>query len=629
MRASCRGFGGLETARGPRHPAEMTPLRTVRALGPGSAPAPRRRVLLRSSAPAAALAMLLAALTPAAATAQADPAAIRVVLPGSTSLSGNYLAARLAGSARDMAAGAEFYKEALAADPDNAQLIERAFTLALASGDVDEAVALAGRLPPRADTNRLAGLAQAVMDLQRGDNAAARRVVSENARGPLADLTAALVGAWTYAAEGDRAAALNRLDTLRGPDLYTAFTTFHGGIIADYLGDHVEARRRLAVAYDNEPAMLRVVDAYARALARDGAAKEAEGVLDRYTATVGTHPIIVQLKADIAAGKTPAPLVEKPAAGVSEALFALGSAISREGSEEIAAAYLQLALVLDPDSGLAAMALAGLHEQLEQSEEAVAILETIPPTSPLSRDARRQLGLNLNALERPDEARSVLDALVKEDPSDLEGVIALGGVLRSRDLFAEAAEAYTLGIGSVKTPDRRHWTLYYQRGISYERSKQWEKAEADFKRALELYPDHPLVLNYLGYSWIDMGRNLDQALAMVQKAVDLRPTDGFIIDSLGWAYYRLGRYEEAVAELERAVEMMPDDPVVNDHLGDAYWMVGRRLEARFQWSHARDNDPDPAELEKINAKLEKGLPPPTPATAADAGATPAPTPTPN
>jgi tetratricopeptide (TPR) repeat protein len=607
----------------------MQPIRSDRAVRPRSAPASHRRFTLQTRVPAAALAIVLAALTPAAATAEADPAAISIVLPGSTSLSGNYLAARLAGAVRDLAAGAEFYQEALADDPDNPQLIERAFTLALASGDIDEAVALAGRLPPRADTNRLAGLAQAVIDLQQGDTADARKIVAEHARGPLADLTAALVSAWTFAADGDRAAALNRLDTLRGPDLYTAFTTFHGGIIADYMGDHAEARRRLAIAYDNEPSMLRIVDSYARALARDGAAKEAIGVLNRYTATVGTHPIITALRAEIEAGKTPGPLVSDANAGVAEALFALGTAVSREGSEEIAAAYLQLALVLEPDSGLAAMALAGLHERLEQSAEAVAILERIPKSSPLSRDARTQLGLNLNALDRVDEAKTVLTTLVAEDPSDLEAVVALGSVLRSRDLFAEAAEAYGRGIDSVKTPDRRHWTLFYQRGISYERSKQWDKAEADFQRALELYPDQPLVLNYLGYSWIDMGRNLDQALDMVRKAVDLRPTDGYIIDSLGWAFFRLGRYEESVAELERAVELMPNDPVINDHLGDAYWMVGRRLEARFQWSHARDSDPDAETLPKILAKLKDGLPAPTPATAADASGPPKPANTPN
>ena len=91
-------------------------------------------------------------------------------------------------------------------------------------------------------------------------------------------------------------------------------------------------------------------------------------------------------------------------------------------------------------------------------------------------------------------------------------------------------------------------------------------------------------MNYLGYSWVDMNMNLDEALDMIRKAVDLRPSDGYIVDSLGWAYYRLGRFDEAVRELERAVSLKPDDPVLNDHLGDAYWRAGRKLEATFQWA---------------------------------------------
>jgi len=182
-------------------------------------------------------------------------------------------------------------------------------------------------------------------------------------------------------------------------------------------------------------------------------------------------------------------------------------------------------------------------------------------------------------------------------------------VLRSNDLFAEAVTAYTGGIDTLTRPDRRHWVLYYQRGICYERLKQWPQAEADFRKALELQPQQPLVLNYLGYSLVDMGKNLDEGLSMIRKAVELRPTDGYIVDSLGWAYYKLGRYEEAVTELERAVEMLPDDPVINDHLGDAYWRVGRRLEAKFQWAHARDMKPEATALAEIQAKLANGLPP--------------------
>jgi Flp pilus assembly protein TadD len=132
-------------------------------------------------------------------------------------------------------------------------------------------------------------------------------------------------------------------------------------------------------------------------------------------------------------------------------------------------------------------------------------------------------------------------------------------------------------------------------------------------------------MNYLGYSWVDKNMNLEEALEMIQRAVELRPSDGYIVDSLGWAYYKLGRFEDAVRELERAVSLRPEDPVLNDHLGDAYWRVGRRLEATFQWSYARDLKPEPDVLAEVEKKLQKGLPPITASTAQDA---PAPKPKP-
>ena len=160
--------------------------------------------------------------------------------------------------------------------------------------------------------------------------------------------------------------------------------------------------------------------------------------------------------------------------------------------------------------------------------------------------------------------------------------------------------------------------MFYFRGICYERSHQWPAAEADMKKALELYPDQPLVLNYLGYSWVDQGVHLDEGMDMIRKAVEQRPDDGYIVDSLGWAYFKTGNYDEAVKNLERAVELKPEDPTINDHLGDAYWRVGRTLEAHFQWSHAKDLNPEPEDLPKIEAKLKDGLPSDT-SSAADAG----------
>ena len=189
--------------------------------------------------------------------------------------------------------------------------------------------------------------------------------------------------------------------------------------------------------------------------------------------------------------------------------------------------------------------------------------------------------------------------------------------MRGRKQFAECAEVYSKGIDTIAKAEKSNWVIYYFRGICYERSKQWPKAEADLKKALELFPDQPHVLNYLGYSWIDQGVNLDEGMRMIKRAVEQRADDGYIVDSLGWAYYRIGNYEEAVKHLERAVELKPEDPTINDHLGDAYWRVGRTLEARFQWSHARDLKPEPEELAKIEEKLKSGLPD-DPSSAADA-----------
>lgn len=244
---------------------------------------------------------------------------------------------------------------------------------------------------------------------------------------------------------------------------------------------------------------------------------------------------------------------------------------------------------------------------------AIKVYERMPATSPLKRNAQIQLATNLDAADRSEEAIKILRGVTTEDPKDIEAIMALGNVQRGRKKFSDCALTYSQGIDALpktneKSSEKSQWISYYYRGICEERSKQWQKAEVNMRKALELQPEQPHVLNYLGYSWIDQGVNLDEGMKMIKRAVDQRPDDGYIVDSLGWAYYRIGNFEEAVKNLERAIDLKPEDPTINDHLGDAYWRVGRTLEAKFQWAHARDLKPEAEELPKIEAKIENGLP---------------------
>jgi tetratricopeptide (TPR) repeat protein len=304
-------------------------------------------------------------------------------------------------------------------------------------------------------------------------------------------------------------------------------------------------------------------------------------------------------------------MVDTAQAGAAEALYGLGAALGRREDEMSLAnrglAYLQLALYLEPNHALSLISLGDLYEAMKKPELAIKIYERVPAASPLKRNAEIQLGIDLDSLERTEDAKKHLERLIAKQPDDMEAILALGGILRERMQYEACGDIYSKAVAQTPKPDRSHWMTFYFRGICFERAKQWAKAEADFKEALELYPDQPHVLNYLGYSWIDQGLHLDEAMAMIKRSVEQRPDDGYIVDSLGWAYYRLGNYEEAVKHLERAVELKPVDPTINDHLGDVYWRIDRMLEAKFQWSHARDLKPEPDELKRIDEKLKVGL----------------------
>jgi tetratricopeptide (TPR) repeat protein len=569
--------------------------------------------LLRHAATAGAVVLL--SLTSALAAETPTPQEL-----SHATAAGSYLAARHAGIERDSATAAAYYLNVLKADPRNTDLLSRTFLSVLSDGEIDEAARLADRLVQLDHTDRIARLVLGVRALKQKQYGPARQNFAQSVRGPVTDLTAALLSAWAFAGAGDTRGAIDSLDKLTGPDWYSIFKDLHAGLILDVANNKKDAGKRYEHAYKADPMAVRTVEAYGRYLSRNGSKEEALKVYQEFDKAVPDHPVTVEEMKEVTAGEKLPPLADSPQAGAAEALYGLGASIGRRGGEDLALIYLQLALYLEPNHAMALLSLADLYESLKKPDLAIAVYDRIPPSSPLHRNAEIQIASDLDTLDRTDEAKKRLEKLIAEHPKDTEAIMALGNILRGRKAFAECADVYGKAIANVPVPEKANWVMFYFRGICNERSHQWPAAEADLKKALELFPDQPLVLNYLGYSWVDQGVNLDEGMNMIRHAVEQRPDDGYIVDSLGWANYRINNYDEAVKDLERAVELKPDDPTINDHLGDAYWRVGRVLEAHFQWSHAKDLKPEPEDLPKIEQKLNVGLPDDT-SSAADAAKT--------
>ena len=564
--------------------------------------------------PGEAVAQRLAETTPSAEKGMFPPSRGTMKL----TTSGSYLAARHASIERDAGAAAAFYLAALRSDPKNSELLDRAFISAVAEGDIDEAVRLADRVIESDKSNRIARLVLGIRALKQKQYAVAQKNINQSVRGPITDLVATLLSGWAAFGAGDTKAAVASIDKLAGPEWYPIFKDLHTGMMLELAGKQKEAGDRLERAYKLDDGALRLADEYARWTSRNKDAASAEALYKAFDAKVPRNPLVMEGLREAEAGKKLPPLVDSAQAGAAEALYGIGASLVRRGGEDLALVYLQLAIYLQPNHALALLSLGDLYESVKKPELAIKVYERVPASSPLKRNAQIQLANNLDSVDRSDEAIKILKPMVATEQKDLDAIEALGNIERGRKKFADCANTYSQGIDALQAGAKNNWVWYYFRGICNERSKQWPKAEADLQKALELQPDQPHVLNYLGYSWIDQGTKLDQGMSMIRRAVDQRPDDGYIVDSLGWAYYRIGNYDEAVKNLERAIDLKPEDPTINDHLGDAYWRVGRKLEARFQWSHARDLKPEPEDLPKIQAKIKDGMPDDKPPAAASA-----------
>jgi tetratricopeptide (TPR) repeat protein len=524
-------------------------------------------------------------------------------------LLGSYLAANFAKNDNDAENATSFYRSALALDPASEVLLEQAFQTEASEADWQRAVPLASQLVVKDPGNRMAHLVLGLDAFKSKNYDKAQKQFEAASDGLIGELTSALARSWTAVAAGDADQAIKILKMPKQAEGAQFYLNYHAALIADVGGKKDLAEKTFERGYQQHSRILRTALAYARHEAREGHTKKAKAILDGLSdRDEDEQPVIVrELREEIKSGKNVPLLVSSADEGMAEVFYGLGELLTNEGGVNMGILYLQMALYVKPDHVPALVALASAYESARRYEDAVAIYDRIDNAA-LHNDIAIRKAFDLNSLEKVDEAKAILDKLADANPKDLKPLDALGTIMRARKRYAEAVDYYTRAIKLVKHSDKRYWSLYYSRGTCYERLKNWPPAEADLKEALKLYPDQPMVLNYLGYSWVDQNENLKKGMELIEKAVALKPDDGYIVDSLGWAHFKLGNYKEAVRFLERAVELKPEDPVLNDHLGDALWHVGREREARFQWDQALTLDPEPEDAEKIKKKLADGLP---------------------
>ncbi len=515
-------------------------------------------------------------------------------------LSGNYLASQFAQRRHDWERAGRYLDDVIKAAPEDISLIKKAMVISMGAGDVEAALKYAEKVKTGDPENALAALFLITQNFKEQDYQGAVKDIETIPQGGLSEFILPVLKSWAEAGLGH-----HKVDGLNQNTIHV----YHAILISEFLGKekHIEQLLEKALSPSDIGAedLSRIADIYAHLGKTERAAQLYEQVLIAAPGDSKTTQKLQKVKAGQAI-----PLfdkIESPALGAAEAMGDMAQLLAREYADDSARVFAHMGLYLNPKMDSMKLLLASIASRNDLPEDALAFYRTIGTESSYYLDAQHRAADLMEDEGKIDEAVTLLQSLADTN-KDLEAPIKIGDIYRRHDDFQKALVYYNRAqemLGGTITAD--YWHIHYVRGMTYEQLGQWDKAEADLEAALAFQPSHPFVLNYLGYAWADQGKNLDQSLELIRKALLYKPNDGYITDSLGWAYYRMGEYQKSVPHLERAVELLPYDPVINDHLGDAYWKVGRALEARFQWRRARNHSEDANMISMIDGKLQNGL----------------------
>jgi len=534
-----------------------------------------------------------------------------VSLSGSGAISdasGPYLAAQSAMRANDFGFATQYQSRVLTIDRDNAAATRDLLFSYVALGRLQDAIPVANLYSERGADDFVTNLIVLLGQIEDEDFAGLSKTLENEGKFSLNPFIREVLTAWTEHGLGNVQEAQRIIDDILGRPGFETFAAFHRAMMHLADGKNADALQGLG-GFENTSGILTN-----RALLIKTALLQQMGQSDHARAffnanfSVNSSPESAAILRNLDNNE---PIVSGLPRTVSQAMseifFTLALFIQEQVDPSATLVYARIAEALNPQSAEVKLFVAGVLEELDQYKLALNVYEKVGAEDPKYYTTQISKARAMRRSQRVDDGIDVLNDLAAAYPDVPVAHATLGDFLSRQDRYDEALTAYNAAISMYEAQNNVRWQLYYARGIVHERLKIWPNADQDFRSALALNPDQASVLNYLGYSLIERGEKLDEAMEMITKAVEIEPNSGYIVDSLGWGKFRLGQYEEAVPDLERAAELMATDPIVNDHLGDAYWAVGRKNEARFQWRRALSFNPEEVEETRIKRKLQVGL----------------------
>ncbi len=525
---------------------------------------------------------------------------------------GTYLAARVAHLRQDLNTAADYYVKSIKLGADNPEIISRAYVLLTSEGRISEAAEYAKKAREQGDKGNFIHFVVMTDELNKGNYDKALESLENIKDKAYQESILPLFESWIYAGSGKPEEALAAMDKLKKDKSLVSLYYMHSGMLNDYLGNKEEAAKAFDTVVNNENLELsyRSLQIISNFYIRSGRKNEAAELVKKYYDKNFQARMLFELYQNIqnADLKATAKMIDTPQKGEAEALFNIGT-IFRGYQSDISQIFTALALYLNPQHDVALISMADLLENSQRYDEAIAKYNQISPQSPVYFMAQLKVASIYMVKKDNQKALKKLENLLEQYPDDYQILFNLGEVNRVMNQQKVAIKYYNKALKVAPKAVKKDWTVYYALGMAYERNGQWKKAEEVLQKALKVSNRHPFVLNYLGYSWLQHNENSNEALYMIFEAYRQNPEDGHIMDSLGWALYRMGKYEDAIKVLERAAEYLPGNAIVCDHLGDAYWLVGRKDEARFQWQHALTLKEDAEELNKevIRQKITRGI----------------------